>query len=674
MDILDFVMLLGGVALFLYGMSLMGDGLKKVAGNKLELILYRLSSNPLKGILLGTGVTAVIQSSSATSVMVVGFVNSAMMKLRQAIAIIMGAVIGTSITGWIICLSSVGATSPALKLLSTEALAAITAVASIILKKAVKKRSTKHIADILMGFAVLMFGMKTMSGSVSALKEDPGFISFLTSFSNPFLGILVGIVFTAVLQSASASVGILQALSSTGLITFDVALPIILGIAVGASVPVLISGMSSPKDGKRTAISYLVIEILRVILFAAVFYGLNAILHFSFAHNTMDMFSIALLNTLFRVSTVLVLAWFIPLIEKLVVKLVPGNPADEEKTRDMDRLEERFLTYPTLAVEQTRLTINKMAELTQKSMNIAIGLLNTYTEKDYAEVEDLEGIVDRYEDKIGSYLMKLTGREMTDTQNKAVSQYLRAITDLERISDHALNIAERARELKEKKIAFSDKGQKEMDNLVAAILEILDITFDCFQSDNSDEAYRVEPLEQVIDKLCQKMREKHTARLQKGKCTIGQGYVFNDLIADFERVSDHCSNIAIVIVDLMSNSLDVHELSEALHEGHSDRYDEYYEEFRDKYIKKKDRDDPTVIFQALKERNRRDERRRDQGTAGNHRPVAPDCLFRRCGGIHGQRHSGFPFRRGTVCGRRGGPFPGDDPEQILFLPAAGAFL
>lgn len=591
MDILDFVLLLGGVALFLYGMSLMGDGLKKVAGNKLELILYRLSSNPLKGILLGTGVTAVIQSSSATSVMVVGFVNSAMMKLRQAIAIIMGAVIGTSITGWIICLSSVGATSPALKLLSTEALAAITAVASIILKKAVKKRSTKHIADILMGFAVLMFGMKTMSGSVSALKEDPGFISFLTSFSNPFLGILVGIVFTAVLQSASASVGILQALSSTGLITFDVALPIILGIAVGASVPVLISGVGSPKDGKRTATSYLVIEILRVILFAAVFYGLNAILHFSFAHNTMDMFSIALLNTLFRVSTVLVLAWFIPLIEKLVVKLVPGNPADEEKTRDMDRLEERFLAYPTLAVEQTRLTINKMAELTQKSMNIAIGLLNTYTEKDYAEVEDLEGIVDRYEDKIGSYLMKLTGREMTDTQNKAVSQYLRAITDLERISDHALNIAERARELKEKKIAFSDKGQKEMDNLVAAILEILDITFDCFQSDNSDEAYRVEPLEQVIDKLCQKMREKHTARLQKGKCTIGQGYVFNDLIADFERVSDHCSNIAIVIVDLMSNSLDVHELSEALHEGHSDRYDEYYEEFRDKYIKKKDRDD-----------------------------------------------------------------------------------
>ena len=591
MELLDFILLLGGVALFLYGMSLMGDGLKKVAGNKLELILYRLSSNPLKGILLGTGVTAVIQSSSATSVMVVGFVNSAVMKLRQAIAIIMGAVIGTSITGWIICLSSVSGGSQALKLLSTEALAAITALAAIVLRNAIKKRSVRHVADILMGFAVLMFGMKTMSGSVGALKEDPGFISFLTNFSNPFLGILIGIVFTAILQSASASVGILQALSATGLITLDVALPIILGIAIGASVPVLLSGMGSPKDGKRTAVSYLVIEILRVVLFAAVFYGLNAILHFSFVHATMDMFSIALLNTLFRVSTVIVLALFIPLIEKLVVKLVPGNPADEEKTRDMDRLEERFLAYPTLAVEQTRLTINKMAELTQKSMNIAIGMLDSYSDKDYEEVESLEGVVDRYEDKIGSYLMKLTGREMTETQNRAVSQYLRAITDLERISDHALNIAERARELKEKKISFSDKGTKEMKNLTAAITEILNITFSCFLNDDTEEAWQVEPLEQIIDRVCQKMREKHTARLQKGKCTIGQGYVFNDLIADFERVSDHCSNIAIVIVDLMSNSLDVHELSDTLHAEHPDRYEEYYEEFRQKYLKKKDEKD-----------------------------------------------------------------------------------
>ena len=588
MTILDFVMLLGGVAMFLLGMSLMGDGLKKVAGNKLELILYRLSGTPLKGILLGTGVTAVIQSSSATSVMVVGFVNSSMMKLRQAIAIIMGAVIGTSITGWIICLSSVSGGSAALELLSTDSLAALTAVAAIIMKTLVKKRSTQHVADILMGFSILMFGMKTMSGAVSVLRGDPGFIAFLTNFSNPFLGILIGVVFTAILQSASAAVGILQALSSTGLITMDVALPIILGIAIGASVPVLLSGMGSSREGKRTAVSYLVIEVLRVILFAAIFYGLYAILHFAIMQRVMDMFSIALLNTIFRVSTVLVLAWFIPLIEKLVIRLIPGNTADEEKTRDMDRLEERFLAYPTLAVEQTRLTINKMSELTRQSMELAIGLLDEFSEKTYAEVESLEGIVDRYEDKIGSYLMKLTAREMTDTQNKAVSQYLRAITDLERISDHALNIAERARELEEKGIAFSEKGSKEMHNLTEAITEILNVTFESFLNDDVEEAYRVEPLEQVIDRVCRRMKEKHTLRLQKGKCTIMQGYIFNDLIADFERVSDHCSNIAIVIVELMSNALDVHELTESIREQHPHQYEEFYDEYLRKYMKKKD--------------------------------------------------------------------------------------
>ena len=591
MDILDFVMLLGGVALFLYGMSLMGDGLKKVAGNKLELILYRLSSNPLKGILLGTGVTAVIQSSSATSVMVVGFVNSAMMKLRQAIAIIMGAVIGTSITGWIICLSSVGSASPALKLLSTEALAAITAVASILLKKIVKKRSTQHVADILMGFAVLMFGMKTMSGAVSGLKEDPGFVEMMTNFSNPLLGILLGMLFTAILQSASASVGILQALSSTGLLTFEGTLPIILGIAIGASAPVILSGLGSSREGKRAAFAYPVIETLRVILFAAVFYGLNAFLHFSFMGSTMNMFTIALTNTIFRAGTVLVLAWFIPLIEKLMIRLIPDDPKEAEETGDMNRLEERFLAYPTLAVEQTRLTISKMAELSRKSMVRAIELLDDYSAKGLQEIASLEGIVDRYEDKIGSYLMKLTGQEMTETQNKAVSQYLRAITDLERISDHALNIAQRAEEMAEKKIVFSDKGSREMNTLKQAVTEILNLSIESFLASDSESAYRVEPLEQVIDAICRKMREKHTARLQKGKCTIGNGYVFNDLIADFERVSDHCSNIAIVQVELEGNALDVHEMSEALKQEHTHQFDTYYEEFRSRYLKRKDEKD-----------------------------------------------------------------------------------
>ena len=593
MNITDVVKLLGGVALFLYGMSLMGDSLKKVAGNKLELILYRLSGTPLRGILLGAGVTAVIQSSSATSVMAVGFVNSMMMKLRQALAVIMGAVIGTSITGWLIALGGVGGgeASPVLQLMSTEGISAIAAIAGILMRMICKKKSMKHIGDILMGFAVLMFGMKAMSGAVSGLHDDPNFQSFLTKFNNPLLGILIGIVFTAILQSASASVGILQAMSTTGLLTMEQTIPIILGIAIGASVPVVLSGLGSSVEGRRTAFSYPVIEILRVILFAIVFYGLNAFLHFSFMGNTVDMVSIALINTLFRASTVLILAWFIPLIEKLMIRLVPSDPTEEEETEDMKRLEERFLAYPTLAVEQTRLTIGKMAQLAERSINAAIALLDKFDPKGYQEVESLEGIVDRYEDKIGSYLMRLTGQEMTDTQNKAVSQYLRAITDLERISDHALNIAQRAEEIRDKKIKFSDKGYREMDNLKAAIKEIMHISMDSFLTGDAETAYRVEPLEQVIDVICRKMRERHTARLQKGKCTIGNGYVFNDLISDFERVSDHCSNIAIVQVDLEDNSLDVHEMSEVMKQEHTHQFDIYFEEFSERYLQKKDRED-----------------------------------------------------------------------------------
>ncbi len=592
MSISDIIKLLGGVAMFLFGMSLMGDSLKKVAGNKLELILYRLSGTPLRGILLGAGVTAVIQSSSATSVMAVGFVNSMMMKLRQALAVIMGAVIGTSITGWLIALGGVGGSgsSAALQLLSTEGISSIAAIAGILMRMICKKKSMKHIGDILMGFAVLMFGMKTMSGAVSGLREDPGFISFLTNFNNPLLGILIGIVFTAILQSASASVGILQAMSSTGLLTMEQTVPIILGIAIGASVPVILSGLGSSVEGRRTAFSYPVIEILRVILFATVFYVLNAFLHFTFMKNTVNMISIALINTLFRVSTVAVLAWFVPLIEKLMMKLVPANPQEEAETEDMKRLEERFLAYPTLAVEQTRLTIAKMAQLTERSILGAIALLDNFDQKGYQEVESLEGIVDRYEDKIGSYLMRLTGQEMTDTQNKAVSQYLRAITDLERISDHALNIAQRAEEIRDKKIKFSDKGYREMENLKEAITEILHTSMDSFTTGDPETAYRVEPLEQVIDVICRKMRERHTARLQKGKCTIGNGYVFNDLISDFERVSDHCSNIAIVQVELEDNALDVHEMSGVLKQEHAHQFDLYYEEFAERYLRKKDRE------------------------------------------------------------------------------------
>ena len=586
MNISDVIMLLGGVAMFLYGMSLMGDSLKKVAGNKLELILYRLSGTPLRGILLGTGVTAVIQSSSATSVMAVGFVNSGMMKLRQAIAVIMGAVVGTSITGWLIALGGVGGSSSvALQIISTEGISAIAAIAGILMRMISKKKIWNNTGNILMGFAVLMFGMKTMSGSVSGLREDPGFTSFMTSFSNPLLGVLLGLLVTAILQSASAAVGIVQALSVTGLLDFATTLPIILGISIGASVPVVLSGLGSSTEGKRTAFSYPVIEILRVILFAVVFYGLDAVVRFPFMKEPMNMVSVAMLNTLFRVSTVLVLAFFIPLIEQIMIRLVPADSAASQ-TEEMNRLEERFLRYPALAVEQTRLTMNKMAELTRDSLTIAMDLLDNYSPKGYQEVEKLEGIVDRYEDRIGSYLMKLTGQSMNDAQSKAVSQYLRAITDLERISDHALNVAQRAEEINEKDIHFSDEGAAEMKTLREAVGEVTNLTIDSFTRGDTATAYRVEPIEQVVDVLCRQMRESHTARLQKGKCTIANGYVFNDLIADLERISDHCSNLAIVQVELEDNALAVHQMGESLKQAHTHQFERYYEEFAQKYLRR----------------------------------------------------------------------------------------
>ena len=585
MEISKIVLLLGGVALFLFGMSLMGDGLKKVAGNQLELILYRLSSTPLRGILLGTGVTAVIQSSSATSVMVVGFANAGMMRLRQSISVIMGAIVGTSVTGWVLCLSALGdGKSSALSLLSTETLSSVVAVVGIILQMAARKKTARQIGGILLGFAVLMFGMRSMSDAVSALKENESFLSLVTDFSHPLLGVLAGFVITAILQSASASVGILQALSITGLLDFSEVLPLLMGISIGASIPVIVSGLGSSTEGKRAAVSYPVIEVCRVVLFALVYYVLNGFLHFPWSHQAMNMFSIALLNTLFRLSTVLVLAPFISLIEKLVCLLIPADPADLDRTKDMDRLEERFLAYPTLAVEQTRIAINKMAELARQSMDTAISLLTSFDSDALEEVRSLEDIVDRYEDKIGSYLIHLTGRELTDTQSRAVNQYLRAITDLERISDHALNIAERAEEIHEKKLHFSDKGKKELENLSSAISSILSITTEAFLGDDAETAWQVEPLEQVIDIVCQRMREKHTARLQKGKSTLGNGYVFNDLITDFERVSDHCFNIAMVIVELLDDSLETHEMSRTIQENHLNHFDEYYNSFASRYL------------------------------------------------------------------------------------------
>lgn len=585
MGVSNVLELLGGVALFLFGMALMGDSLKKVAGNKLELILFRLSSTPLRGILLGTGVTAVIQSSSATSVMVVGFVNSGMMKVRQAIGVVMGAIIGTSITGWIICLSDLGGgASGWLELLSTDTLTAVIAVIGIILRMFSGSSTKKHVGEILLGFAVLMFGMKAMSNSVYELRSSKAFINMLTTFSNPLLGILLGLVFTSVIQSASAAVGILQALAVTGAIRFDVALPIIMGIAIGAAVPVLLSALGASDDGKRTALSYLLVDTLGVIVFSLIFYTLDAVLDFSFMSMAMTAVSLALLNTVFRFVIVILLAPFIPQLEKLGRVIIRGKASGGEELQDFERLEERFLDHPALAVEQSRLTVNAMAEKAKENLFDAFALIGNYSDEGFDHVNQLEDIVDKYEDKLGTYLIHVTSRELNSDQNGAVGKYLHTINDFERISDHALNIAECAKELYDKEIVFSDKGKAELSVLVSAVSEIVGTTVSAFVDNDIERAYKVEPLEELIDNLCDEMKMHHIDRLQKGLCTLHHGFVFNDLLTNLERVSDHCSNIAVAMIELESESFDAHEYINSLIQVRSHCFDEYYEEYSKKYI------------------------------------------------------------------------------------------
>lgn len=571
------ISLLGGVALFLFGMTLMGDGLKKVAGNKLEIILYKLTSTPLKGVLLGTGVTAVIQSSSATSVMVVGFVNSGMMQVRQAIGIVLGSILGTSITGWILCLSDISG-SGWVSLLSTATLTGVVAVVGIILRMFCKDLNRHHIGDILLGFAVLMYGMSSMSGAVAPLKDSAAFIQLLTRFSNPLLGVLVGTVFTCILQSASAAVGILQALAITGTITFSVAFPITLGIAIGAAVPVLLSSLGASIKGKRTAYVYLLIDVIGAVVWGVVFYAVNAAVHFPFMDTTMTTVSIALLNTIFRFATVLLLTPMIPLLEKLVSFLFPDK-ASTGALADIDRLEERFLAHPALAIEQSRLAIDSMARQAQDNILFAFSLLDKFSDEQFAALQENEEAIDHYEDKLGTYLIKITSKELTPRQTADVSKYLHTISDLERISDHSLNIGETAQELYTKKIVFSPTGTRELKVMLAAVTRILEITINAFLDNDVAAAYRVEPLEELIDNLCDEMKLHHIDRLQTGECTLNHGFAFNDLLTNCERVSDHCSNIAVAMIELESDSFDTHEYINSVMAMHSHSFDEYYSEY-----------------------------------------------------------------------------------------------
>lgn len=582
MSVSNALSLFCGIALFLFGMTLMGDNLKKVAGNSLEIILYKLSSSPLKGILLGAGVTAVIQSSSATSVLVVGFVNSGMMKVKQAIGVIMGAIIGTSITGWIVSLSSLGgSTKGLLEIVSADSITAIIAIIGIILRMFSKHTRQKSIGDIMLGFAVLMVGMKTMSTSVEGLRNSETFINLLTQFSNPLIGILVGAGFTAIIQSASAAVGILQALSATGVITLSIALPILMGIAIGASVPVILSSLGATSDGKRSAWSYLIIDCIGCIVVSILYYGVGSFIHLAVGDMVLDTFLIALVNTIFRVVMIIILAPFIKQIEKITRLFIKDN--DEEERWEEDKLEERFIIHPALALEQTRIVINQMAERALDNVERACKLINDYNEKEFKKAKTKEEIIDKYADKLSTYLVKVTKKELNSEQNTNASKYLQALVDLERIGDHALNIAENANLIVENKVKFSNEGEKELNAIILAIRDILAVTIDAFVNNNIEHARNIEPFEQVIDDLCDELKTNHIERIRKGKCSLEHGIVFNDLLVDFERIADHCENIAVEILETVEGSHNAHAIKTELYDYNKEIFDELYKIYLEKY-------------------------------------------------------------------------------------------
>lgn len=559
----------------------MGDGLKKVSGDKLEPILYRLSGTPLRGVLLGTGVTAVIQSSSATAVMIVGFVSAGMMKVSQGISVILGAILGTSITGWVICLSYIDSAGGIAQLLSTATLTGIVAVIGILLRTTSKKQSHKHVGDILMGFVVLMVGMSTMSGSVSGLGKQPWFLSALTSMSNPLLGILVGALFTALLQSASAAVGIVQALSVTGALQFEEAFPLLLGISIGAAAPVVLTALSANNDGRRVAMVYPIATAIGTLVTAAVFYIANSIFRFPFLHMVMNPFNLAAANTILRLCMVILLFPFLDLIEAVVGILFP----DREKADDIPtvQLEEMLLQHPAIALEQVRITMNDMALLTKKSVDLALDMIRHLDHNHTEEVRKLEQAVDDYQDALGSYLVKLTGHEMTPVQNEYVSKYLHTISDFELISDQALVIALGAQQAHERFNSFSGNANHELGVMADAVDKVTNLAVQAFTENDLSVAEQIEPLEELIDNLCDTMKINHVDRLQKKICTINQGLVFNDIISGCERVSDHCANIAVAMIVLGHDTFDMHEYLTNLHEERSSVYQHYYDQYRQQY-------------------------------------------------------------------------------------------
>lgn len=585
MDLFDVLNMVGGLALFLYGMSTMGGGLEKLSGGKLERVLEKLTKNRIMAVLLGAGVTAVIQSSSATTVMVVGFVNSGIMKLNQAIGIIMGANIGTTVTAWLLSLTAIEGDSFFMQLLKPTSFSPILALIGICMIMFSKKDKKKNIGNILIGFAILMFGMDMMSSAVKPLADVPEFTNLLTKFSNPVLGLLIGAGVTAVIQSSSASVGILQALCVTGAIKFGNAIPIIMGQNIGTCITAIISSIGAARDAKRAAAVHLYFNIIGTTIFMIVFYSLNAVLDFTFLDDTISAAVIASIHTSFNIVTTIILLPFGNVLEKLAVKTIREQKKPlTEWEKDLQALDERFLDSPGYAIMQCKNVTTKMAMLAKSAVYKALELIENYDEKSADRVIEIENEVDEFEDKLGSYLVQISGKNLSIEEGHTTSMLLHSLNDFERISDHAVNILEAAKELNDKGLSFSEKGLNEIRVYSEAVKEILDITMKSFENMDKDIAVTVEPLEDVIDDLNIVIKEKHIKRLRTGECTTELGFILSDLSTSFERVADHCSNIAIYVLQSDQEEMDPHNfLIQHGMEGNKEFHDRYVK-YKKKYI------------------------------------------------------------------------------------------
>ena len=587
MDIFGVLNLVGGLALFLFGMSTMGDGLVQLSGGRLEKILEKLTKKKSMAVLLGLLVTAVIQSSSATTVMVVGFVNSGIMNLTQAVGIIMGANIGTTVTSWLLSLTGIEGSNLFLKLLKPSSFSPVLAAVGVVLTMtAGENDKKKNIGSILVGFAVLMFGMETMSGSVAPLAENPRFTGILTAFSNPLLGLLAGLVLTAVIQSSSASVGILQALCVTGVVSYGTAIPIIMGQNIGTCVTALLSGMGASKNAKRASLIHLYFNLIGTLLFLVVFYGLNSFLHFPFLTETAGAADIAVIHSLFNIGCTMVLYPFSDMLVKLAELSIPNGEEAAASSRPaaLQALDERFLDRPGFAMNLCKEAVDHMADLARNSFQLAMGLLEKDSDTDFNRVIAMEQEADSYEDVLGTYLVKLSGRDLSKADSRTLSILLHCINDFERISDHAINVAESARELGQKGLSLSPDSRKELAVYGQAVADILDLTVSVFAADDTERAKGVEPLEEVIDDLSNEMRSRHIERLRRGTCSLEAGLILEDILTGYERVSDHCSNVAVCMIEIHADEYETHEYLNLTTKGSSPWFQKEYAKRKQEYL------------------------------------------------------------------------------------------